>query len=255
MTHHAHDRHDDGGLLPHGDHADDSTLAELLDLDPEALAESWSRIRAVVAAAVTVPPSTVVDLGAGTGTGSLALARLFPSASVVAVDVDPAMPERVAATTAGVGAGRVRSVVADLDRGWPDLGPVDLVWASMALHHLGDPDRTLRELTGAVVPGGLLVAVEFDAPVRVLAEDAEGGVEDRAHAALTEVHHREVPELGTAWAERFAAAGFVVETDEAVTIDVRPPLSLGTPAGIADAVARGEVHLRGHRTVTVARRP
>ena len=66
-------------------------------------------------------------------------------------------------------------VVADLDHGWPgwgspDPGPVDLVWASMALHHLGDPDRTLRELLDAIVPGGSLAAVEFAAPVRVLAE-------------------------------------------------------------------------------------
>lgn len=292
MTHHAHDHgqshdhHHAEGLLPHGDHADDTTLAELLDLDPHALADSWARIHAVVAAAVTGPPTTVVDLGAGTGTGSLALAGLFPSATVVAVDSNPAMPERVAVTAADLPAGRVRAVVADLDDGWPDLGPVDVVWASMALHHLGDPDRTLREVFDATVPGGVIVAVEFDAPVRVLTPGALDGLVDRAHAAMAAVHRERVPEIGSAWAARFAAAGFTVDTDETVTIDVRAPLTdaavryaqlwlgrmaagvdgrldpadvatlarLGTLDGITAAVGRGDVHLHGARTVTVGRR-
>ena len=290
VTHHPHGSHDHGphdGLLPHGDHGDDRVLAELLDLDPLALADSWARIHAVVAGAVAGPPATVVDLGTGTGTGALALARLFPSATVVAVDSNPAMPERVAATTASLPPGQVRTQVVDLDHGWPDLGPLDLVWASMALHHLGDPDRTLRELLGAIRPGGALVAVEFEAPVRVLAAGALGGLEERAHEAMGAVHRERVPEIGGDWAGRFAAAGFEVRTDEPVTIDVRPPLpdaavryaqlwlgrmaagvegrvdhadvaaltDLGTDAGIAAAVARGDVHLHGARTVTVAHRP
>lgn len=279
MTHHphapvAHAHH-------HGDHLDDDTLGELLDLDPQALRASWERVHALVAAAVTTPPQRVADLGAGTGTGTVALARLFPSAEIVAVDSNPAMPARVAAKAAAAGVGdRVRAVVADLDAGWPDLGPVDVVWASMSLHHLGEPDRTLREVFAALRPGGLLVAVEFDEPVRVLAAGTHGELEDRAQRVLRGVHERDVPELGSHWAARFAAAGFEAVREETVTIDVAPPHSpeavryaqlwLGRMAAGADrldpADAAGlralaahldpaDVHLHGVRTVTLARRP
>jgi SAM-dependent methyltransferase len=260
-----------------GDHLDDAVLGELLDLDRSALATSWEQVFALVADAAPAAVSTVVDLGAGTGTGTVGLAALFPDADVVAVDSNPALPSRLAAKAPGH---RVRALVADLDAGWPDLGAVDVVWASMSLHHLGDPDGTLREVYDAVSPGGLLVAVEFDEPVRVLAPGAHGGVEDRAMAVLRGVHERDVPEIGSHWASRFAAAGFDVVGEENVTIDVAPPVSadalryaqlwLGRMAAGADRLDPDDaatlralaadldpatVHLHGVRTVTLARRP
>ena len=51
------------------------------------------------------------------------------------------------AQAAGVG-DRVRTLVADLDAGWPDLAPIDLTWASMSLHHLADPSARWRTYVG-----------------------------------------------------------------------------------------------------------
>jgi hypothetical protein len=51
-------------------------------------------------------------------------------------------------------AGRVRIVQADLDADWPDLGTPDLVWASASMHHMADPDRTLRKVTTSSRPAG-----------------------------------------------------------------------------------------------------
>ncbi|MHA3702613.1 class I SAM-dependent methyltransferase [Jatrophihabitans sp. YIM 134969] len=280
MTHHRHEHAaHEHAAHEHGahEHDDDAGLGELLDLDAVALAASWAQVHALVAQAAPASVRTVVDLGAGTGTGTAALARLFPDATVVAVDSNPALPTRLAGKALGE---RVRAVVADLDHGWPDLGPVDVVWASMALHHLGEPDRSLREVFEAVVPGGLLVAVEFDEPVRVLGAGVAGDVEDRAMAVLRRVHEREVPEIGSHWADRFAAASFEVVGEEAVAVDVAPPVSpeavryaqlwlgrIAARAGDLDPVDRTTlqhlaadldpalVHLRGVRTVTLARRP
>ena len=87
-------------------------------------------------------------------------------AEVVAVDV-PAERSlaRVAAKAQAAGVGdRVRTLVADLDDGWPDLGPVDVTWASMSLHHLADPVRSLTGPVEIASPGGLLAVSEFDEP-------------------------------------------------------------------------------------------
>ncbi|WP_107451815.1 methyltransferase domain-containing protein, partial [Actinacidiphila rubida] len=94
-----------------------------------------------------VGPDRVVDLGCGTGAGTLALLARFPDAEVTAVDFSPAHLNRLREKAAERGvAGRVRTVRADLDAGWPDLGRPDLVWASASLHHMADPDRTLQRI-------------------------------------------------------------------------------------------------------------
>ena len=45
------------------------------------------------------PPERVLDLGTGTGAGALTIARRFPSAHVVGVDVSPAMLEQARRNT------------------------------------------------------------------------------------------------------------------------------------------------------------
>ncbi|MCW2584192.1 MAG: methyltransferase type 11, partial [Klenkia sp.] len=163
-------------------------LAELLDLDAEVLGDHLDDVLGRVAAAVgDRPVRTVLDLGAGTGTGTFALLERFPDARVVALDVDPAMLDHLAARAGerGVG-GRVRGVQADLDGDWPDVGDVDLVWAASSLHHVADPDRALGRMRDALAPGGLLALTEMDSFPRFLPDDVgvgEPGLEARCHAA------------------------------------------------------------------------
>src|SRR3954470_20837578 len=97
--------------------------AEMLDLDADVLHDYY---REGIAWAGSLVPdrSRIVDLGAGTGTGTLALARHLPGADLTAVDMDDDMLAhlRRRADEAGVG-DRVRTVRADLDGAWPELGP------------------------------------------------------------------------------------------------------------------------------------
>jgi SAM-dependent methyltransferase len=82
------------------------------------------------------------------------------------------MLERLRSGLAGTGLeNRVRTVEADLDAGWPDVGTADVVWASASLHHVADPARVLRDAHDALVPGGLLVVVEMTATTPVLPDD------------------------------------------------------------------------------------
>ncbi|MFE5209491.1 class I SAM-dependent methyltransferase [Streptomyces sp. NPDC056600] len=211
--HHAHPghapRHGEHGHDGHHDHGDDAAHAELLELEARtftpALEEALER---AVTAHGPADPRHVVDLGSGPGVGTLALARRFPAARVTAVDLSPRMLERVLAGAREAGlAERVRAVRADLDAALPDLGPLDVVWASSSLHHVAGPDALLARLGEAVVPGGLLIVVESDGMPRFLPFDAgvgRPGLEDRCREVAAKAGWNAYPD----WSGAMERAGF-----------------------------------------------
>lgn len=125
--HQHHNRDQQGGRQQHGHQHDhhnhrEEGLAETLDLDAVVLGPYLDQVTEWVAGVVNAEPRRILDLGAGTGTGSLALARRFTAAEVLAVDRSQAMLERVTAAAGSRDLGeRVLPVHADLDAGWPDL--------------------------------------------------------------------------------------------------------------------------------------
>ncbi|HEX9353060.1 MAG TPA: class I SAM-dependent methyltransferase, partial [Streptosporangiaceae bacterium] len=160
-THHHHDHHP-GQHHPGGGNGEED-MAELLDLDAEVLHAYLSDVIDWVGGLAAGQPRRIADLGAGTGTGTLALLRHFGKAKAVAVDVSAAMLDRLQVKARELGvADRIRTVQADLDAGWPDIGPVDLAWACSSVHHLADPDRVLAQVFAALQPGGLLAVAEMD---------------------------------------------------------------------------------------------
>ena len=102
-----------------------------------------------------------VDLGAGTGFVTTALAPLV--ASVHAVDISPAMAEALAERAADEGFANVSTEVTDLKDFRLPPGHADLIVSSYALHHLADADK--RALTARAVeglrPGGRLVIADM----------------------------------------------------------------------------------------------
>jgi SAM-dependent methyltransferase len=258
---------------------DGGDLLDLLDLDGDVLRGYWAAAIAWVRrAADGRPRARIADLGAGTGTGTVELAARFSGAEVVAVDSSPAALDRVAekALTLGL-APRVRTVVADLDEEWPELGPIDLAWASMSLHHLADPQRTLRDLLQATRPGGLVAVAEFAEPLRFLPDDL-AELEERVLAGVRAHHREQLPHLGAAWSDQLREAGFDLLGERAFPIDLRPGdsapaaryaqlwigrlaqaatehLGPAESAELAGFDRWDQLHLRGTRTVTLAGRP
>ncbi len=215
-------------------------LADMLDLDAEVLHDHH---RDMITWAGTLVPDRprVIDVGAGTGTGSLALARHLADAEVIAVDVDDAMLDHLRRRAGALGlAGRIRTVRADLDQPWPPLGPADLVWASASLHHMTDPDRTLTAIRAALRPGGVLMITELDAFPRFLPDHAGGALEERCHAAMAAKRAEAGLHMDEDWGARLAGNGFTVEAQRRVDIALRPPLP-------AAAGRYAEVCLRGMR--------
>ncbi|MEV4373963.1 class I SAM-dependent methyltransferase [Nonomuraea sp. NPDC049637] len=269
---HHHERH----------HGDESALADLLDLDAEVLGPFLDELTAWVGEQTGRTPHTVADLGAGTGTGTLALARRFPAAEVVAVDRSPVMLDRLRAVARGQGLGeRVRVVQADLDAALPPIGTPDLVWAAASLHHVEDPARLLREVHAALRPGGLLAVVEMDGMPRLLSDEAGAALEARCREALAGSGPDPYPD----WGPVLAAAGFEVAARHDFPIEVRPAppgavryaravlggyrsrldghlaaddlaaLDRLLSAGSPESLDRRELVVRGTRTAWAARRP
>lgn len=147
------------------------------------------------------PGMTALDIGAGTGRLSILLSGRV--GSVVVTDPSAGMVrvarERIEA--AGL-SDRLRAVQADLTTD-PLEGVYDVVWSSMAFHHVQDLDALLRAVAGLLVNGGRLAIADLD-------EDREGAfhadkvdfdghhgfdrqrlAQQLAHAGFTDVRFRD----------------------------------------------------------------
>lgn len=106
------------------------------------------------------PKMSAVDVGGGTGRLSILLADRVGSAVVT----DPSggmvqvARERIEAARLS---DRLRAVQADLTTDRLD-GSYDVVWSSMALHHVHDLDALLRSVAALLVDGGRLAIADLD---------------------------------------------------------------------------------------------
>jgi Methylase involved in ubiquinone/menaquinone biosynthesis len=263
---------------------DDGSLARLLDLDAvvhqSLLNEVMTWLQGVVSAE---PVRRILDVGAGSGSGTEALARRFADAEVTALDVSEHMLDRVRSrgNAAGLSA-RVSTALADVSVGIGELGGFDLAWAAMSLHEIADPAQAFRNLHAALRPGGHLAVVETDQSPRVLPADLTGfeerinAVVDRSgpHAAdhpdwtpflqaagLTLVEQRTFTTLGSAPgsgpAGEYARLNLQRMADAVLTqLDAEDQATLETLLGTGpDAVQHLTLSIRGARTAWLAQRP
>lgn len=118
----------------------------------------------------------VLDIGSGPGVGTCELARLFPEAQVIALDGSQATLDRVRRRAEEQGLGeRVTTHLAELPGGIEELAPVDVIWASMSLHHVGDEVALLRALLDLLEQAGVIAIAEIAEPMRVLPDELDVG--------------------------------------------------------------------------------
>lgn len=216
----------------HHEHA--AGHADLLALDAEILGGYLDAATAWTAELTVREPRLVIDVGAGTGPGALALAHRFPSAQVVALDRSRLMLDRVeAAAHEHELADRITTLLVDLDETWPALGDIDVAWASSSLHEAADPRRMLELLHETLAPDGLLLVVEMDSLPRFLPEGVgPPGLQDRMHAVLDEAGWNHHPD----WRPLLEQAGFDVTGQRGFPAQAEPGAS--GAAGYADRYLR-----------------
>jgi ubiquinone/menaquinone biosynthesis C-methylase UbiE len=108
-------------------------------------------------------PARILDLGVTTGHNTLPMARAFPEAEVIAVDIGVPVLRYGAARAEALGVRNVRFLQADAS----DLSQFadasfDLVMTTMFLHELSltSMDAIFREARRVLAPGGLMLNME-----------------------------------------------------------------------------------------------
>ena len=175
----------------------------------------------------------VLDLGSGPGVASVLLAERFPLAEVTAVDATGLLLDLARTRAARFGVGeRFTTRIADLEHDLTDVAPagsVDLVWASMVLHHVEALPGVLTDVHGLLRPDGLIAIVEFGSRSGPLPAGFPVGrdgflerLADARRAALES--HLPPGALALDWPALLADAGFDLVDERELTLELRPPL-------------------------------
>jgi ubiquinone/menaquinone biosynthesis C-methylase UbiE len=188
----------------------------------------------------------VVDLGAGTGLLTLALAPLVRE--LVAVDISERMLDRLDDRIAADGVENVEPLVADLRRLPLEDECATLVVSNYAFHHLDDPGKelALAEARRILRPGGRLVlcdmmfSLSLEPRDRRLVWEKVRGLLRRGPAGVARILRNAVrvlagrweqPATPESWEEMLAARGFeqvrieLLEHEAAVAVARRPDVS------------------------------
>lgn len=104
-------------------------------------------------------PRRIVDLGAGTGAATAALARRYRRAQVIALDWSEAMLARARAR--GPWWRRPRCICGELERLPLADGCADLLYSNLALQWCADPEAVFTEFRRVLAPGGTVLFTTF----------------------------------------------------------------------------------------------
>jgi len=188
-------------------------------------------------------PERVLDVACGPGLVAAAFAPRV--ASVIGVDLTPAMLARGTAIVRDRGISNVAFALADVERlPFPD-GRFDRVVSRRAFHHFPDPARVLGEMGRVCLPGGAVVIEDQAPPADPAAADVMTTI-DR----LRDPSHTRAVDPG-AWAPLCAASGLALECvwqssleldfDEWITRAHPEPADGARAREMLESAARGEI--------------
>jgi len=142
-----------------GDNARDSQAALNRPWFESALAPALASVPELNAV-LQRPNARIADIGCGAGWSTIALARAYPTAAVLGVDIDEPSIRAAKANAEAAGiADRVRFTVGDA-AGLAELGPFDAGFAFECLHDMPRPVEVLAAIHDAVRSDGLVVIMD-----------------------------------------------------------------------------------------------
>jgi malonyl-CoA O-methyltransferase len=134
---------------------------------------------------VKLTPRVVLDAGAGTGFGLRLLARRYPRARLVALDLAHGMLRRARRSLPWWRrlSSRLRPtcVCGDVECLPLKSAAVDLVWSNLTLQWVNRPDAAFREFRRVLTPGGLLMFTTFGPDTLKELRAAFAGVDGFSH--------------------------------------------------------------------------
>lgn len=156
-----------GLFAPHG-------AALYARVAPRILRPLYRRIASEVADLAGGHPVRVLDVGSGPGDLTVEIARRLPGASLVGVDLAPAMIDVARANALAAGfASRIRFELADAARLPLEDASIDLVVSSLSLHHWDQPAAVFAELRRVLRPGGSALVYDLAAIIYSTTELSE----------------------------------------------------------------------------------
>jgi SAM-dependent methyltransferase len=142
-----------------GDNARDSQAALNRPWFESALAPALASVPELNAV-LQRPNARIADIGCGAGWSTIALARAYPTAAVLGVDIDEPSIRAAKANAEAAGiADRVRFTVGDA-AGLAELGPFDAGFAFECLHDMPRPVEVLAAIHDAVRSDGLVIIMD-----------------------------------------------------------------------------------------------
>ncbi|QGK71053.1 methyltransferase domain-containing protein [Allosaccharopolyspora coralli] len=177
-------------------------------------------------------PRRVLDIGSGPGVAACQLAETYPRAEVVAVDGAPELLARAEDRAKHLGQ-HLRTTVAEFPADLGRLETADLIWSANTMHHVGDQQTALEQLSTLLAPGGVLALTEGGLPSRWLPRDlgfGRPGLHFRLDDAMNErftAMRAELPGSASTvedWPSMLRRAGLVDARSRTFLVDLPAPL-------------------------------
>jgi malonyl-CoA O-methyltransferase len=130
-------------------------------------------------------PAVILDAGCGTGNALGALARRYPAARVIALDIALHMAERARARTPRwrrlLGRAAPIALCADVEHLPVATASCTLVWSNLVLQWVDDPASSFAEMHRVLTPGGLLMFSTFGPDTLKELRSAYDGTDRHVH--------------------------------------------------------------------------
>jgi len=122
--------------------------------------EMIRKIAAAIQAAVPLA-KTMSAMEFGCGTGLLSRELLPMVGKIAAIDLSPRMIEQLQKRIAEAGLKNITAHCLDIFKSQP-VGPFDLIFSAMALHHVQNTDALLDRFAALTAPGGWIALADLD---------------------------------------------------------------------------------------------
>ncbi len=149
---------------------------------------------------IKLQPRRILDLGAGTGEGTVGLQQRYPNAEIIALDLSPNMLKQTRQRCASrprafkdrlpwLKSPRLHSICADMSQLPIAANSIDLIYSNLSMQWVEDFAQTAKEFERVLSPGGLLMFSSFGPDTLKELRHSWATVDNQVHVnTFTDMH-------------------------------------------------------------------